>query len=95
MTGTWTDIAAGFAAGLALGALHLAWLWSGLNRPGGFGAAGLAGRGLVRIAVVLAGLWLLARVADHPGAALIAALVGLLVARGVAVRAARRGGKGG
>jgi len=79
----WADIALGLAAGIGLGALHLGWLWAGLGRAGGLGRGALAVQGAGRIAVVLLGLWLLARSAGQPGAALIAALIGMILMRAV------------
>ena len=73
----------GLVAGLALGALHLLWLRRASERLGaGSGGVGalLAGAAL-RLAVVLAGFAAVAWVATRPGLALVAALVGFVLAR--------------
>ncbi len=72
---------AGFVAGLALGALHFAGLWHTLGRlpdtrlPGLLMMASL----VARMAVLLAGFYLLARWGGWP--ALAAGLVGVVAAR--------------
>jgi len=71
----------GFAAGLALGALHFAGLWQTLGRlprtrmPGMLMVASLVGR----LAVLLGGFYLLAHWGGWP--ALVAGLVGVVAAR--------------
>ena len=89
MTG---DLVLGLLAGLALGALHLLWLWRATARLGA--RAGGAGRLLAgaapRLAVVLAGFAAVAWVARQPGLALIAALAGFALARTVGLRRASR-----
>jgi len=86
MTLPLADIAVGLGAGLALGGLKLAWLRASLARPGGLARGRVLASAAARIAVVVGALWLVALVADRPGAALAAALVGLLAARAVGLR---------
>ena len=83
------DIALGLVAGVALGAVQLAWLWASVRRPGGPGAGRLLLLAAARIGLVLAGLWLVAGAAERPAAALLAAIGGLLIARRAAIRLAR------
>jgi hypothetical protein len=82
----------GLFAGLALGALHLLWLWRASLRLGSrTGSAGalLAGAAL-RLAVVLAGFAAVAWVATQPGLALIAALGGFVLSRTLGLWRMRR-----
>jgi F1F0 ATPase subunit 2 len=86
-----SDLSLGFLAGLALGALHLWWLWHAtarlVVRVGGMGA--LLGGAALRLAVVLAGFSAVANVAAEPGLALIAALGGFVLARTLVLSRAR------
>ena len=88
MTG---DLMIGILAGLALGALHLLWLWRASTRfgaeAGGVGAL-LAG-GALRLSVVLSGFAAIASVATHPGLALTAALGSFVLARTLGLWRAR------
>jgi F1F0 ATPase subunit 2 len=85
VTDPWLALALGLVAGAGLGAVHFGALWwtvrrlPRLRRPGGWLALSVA----VRFVVVLAGFVVLVRV--HP-LALLAALVGFLVARFAATR---------
>lgn len=85
MTDPWLALALGLVAGLMLGAAHFGALWWTvrrlplLRRPGRWLALGAVGR----FAAVLAGFVALVRV--HP-LALLAALIGFLLARLAATR---------
>jgi F1F0 ATPase subunit 2 len=89
------DIVFGLLAGLLLGGLHLLWLWRASRRllsapaPGAGHGLILIGGAFLRLGVMIGGLALAARYAADPGPALLAALAGLVIARGVALRAAR------
>jgi len=86
------DLMLGFLAGLALGGLHLLWLWRASARLGARagGMGGLLAGTVLRLAVVLAGFAAIGWVATQPGLALIAALGGLVLARTLGLRRARR-----
>ena len=92
VAGVTSDLTLGLLAGLALGVLHLLWLWRASARFGartdGTGVL-LAGAAL-RLAVVLAGFAVVESVATQPGLALIAALGGFVLARTLGLRRARR-----
>ncbi|MFC2968255.1 hypothetical protein [Acidimangrovimonas pyrenivorans] len=86
------NLALGGIVGAALGAVHMLWLWRAAARFGaGGGAAGLLGGALLRLALVLAGTFVLMRLAGQPGAALAGALTGFTAIRLLAVRRARKG----
>lgn len=86
------DPVLGLAAGLALGALHLAWLRRATARLGaGAGMVALLGGAALRLAVVLAGFAAVAWTAGEPAPALIAALAGFVVARTLGLWRVRRG----
>jgi hypothetical protein len=95
MSAFWTAIGIGLGAGLALGALQLGWMWLSLRAGPRPGAARVLGHAAARIGLVLAGLWALAHWVAPAGPALAGALAGLLAARTLGIRAARRPGRGG
>lgn len=87
------DLALGLLAGLALAALHLAWLWRATRRLGqGAGLGALLGGAALRLAAVVAGFGLIAAVAPDPAPTLLAALLGFTLLRVVALRILRRAG---
>jgi F1F0 ATPase subunit 2 len=86
------DLLLGAVAGVALGALHMAWLWRAARRltaPGGRAGA-LLGGAVLRLAVLVAGFAAVALLATDPAVALVAALAGFVVLRSLALRRARR-----
>lgn len=76
-------LAAGFAAGLVLGTLHFASLARNLALFAAGRTAAAFGLQLARLAATLAGFAVLARFGPVP---VLAALAGLLAARGLALR---------
>lgn len=86
------DLLLGAMAGMALGAVHLAWLWRAarnLAAPG-TGAGAVLGGAALRLAVLIAGFAAIALLATNPPAALLAALLGFGVLRAIALRRVRK-----
>jgi F1F0 ATPase subunit 2 len=85
------DLLLGAMGGLALAALHLAWLWRAAQRlaGSGSGAAAVLGGAALRLAVLIAGFAAIALMATNPPFALVAALISFAVLRGIALRRAR------
>lgn len=85
------DLLLGAVSGLALAALHLAWLWRAAQRlaGSGSGAGAVLGGAALRLAVLVTGFAAIALMATNPPVALLAALMGFAVLRGIALRRAR------
>lgn len=85
------DLLLGGLAGMALAALHLGWLWRAARRLGasGGGAGVVLGGAALRLVVLVAGFAVIALLATYPPAALVAALLGFAVLRGIVLRRAR------
>ena len=86
------DLLLGAAGGMALAALHLAWLWQAARRlaSSGGGAGAILGGAALRLAMLVAGFAAIALLAANPPAALLAALLGFAVLRSIALRRARK-----
>lgn len=86
------DLLLGAVSGMALGAVHLAWLWRAAHRlaASGGGAGTILGGAALRLAVLIAGFAAIALLATYPPAALLAALLGFAVLRAIALRRARK-----
>lgn len=87
-----SDLVLGLVVGLVLAAAHLLWLWQAARRLGtqSGGAGVVIGGTMLRLAVVIAGFAVLAWIADAPGLALLAALLGFALMRGLTLRRVRR-----
>ncbi len=86
------DLLLGTVSGLALAALHLAWLWRAAQRlaASGSGAGAVLGGAALRLAVLIAGFAAIAMMATNAPVALLAALTGFTVLRRIALRRARK-----
>ncbi len=86
------NLVLGLVCGLVIGGLHMLWLARAASRLGtqSVGLSALLSGAALRLTVMLAGFALLAWAAPMPAPALIAALAGFTLARGVGLRRARR-----